>query len=134
MEAIKHFSEEVVEFGQTILGIEQRPLGELNDSEYQISMQCLQEELDEFEEAHGKRDFIKQVDALVDLKYFVDGVLYKMGLTAEQIVAVSHAVHVANMTKVRGHNAKRGDGVAVDAVKPEGWVSPEDRISAILSS
>jgi hypothetical protein len=38
------------------------------------------------------------------------------------------------MEKKLGVNAKRGDGSAADAVKPEGWESPEHRIGAILES
>jgi predicted HAD superfamily Cof-like phosphohydrolase len=71
---------------------------------------------------------------MVDLMYFANGVLYKMGLTAAQIDACCSAVHHANMDKKRGSNAKRAVEGAADAVKPLGWVSPEERIGNILEA
>lgn len=127
------FAEQVVDFNQVILQVEQREIGPLPQNEFEISMSCLNEEIDEFEESYHKHDVIGSVDAIVDLMYFAVGVLYKMGLTADQINRVQTAVHEANMTKKRGHLAKRGDGVAADAVKPADWISPEERIAKILS-
>lgn len=126
------FAEQVVDFNQVILGIEQRAIGLLPQNEFELSMSCLQEEVDEFEQAHNNGDVIGSFDALVDLMYFATGIMYKMGLTSDQINRIKTAVHEANMTKKRGHLAKRGDGVAIDAVKPDGWVSPEERIALIL--
>ena len=128
------FAHQVVDFNQRVLNIAQRPHGLLNPAELDISIKCLHEEIDEFKEAAEKGDFIGQVDASIDLQYFAMGVLYKLGLTPDQIVACSTAVHEANMEKKLGVNAKRGDGSAADAVKPEGWESPEHRIGAILES
>lgn len=131
---MKSFAQQVVEFNQQILGITQRPIGELPKHEFEISMACLQEEIDEFEEAVRGGDVIGAVDAMVDLMYFANGVLYKMGLTAQEIDDCCEAVHNANMEKKRGVNAKRAVEGAADAVKPEGWVSPEERIAAILGA
>jgi predicted HAD superfamily Cof-like phosphohydrolase len=49
-------------------------------------------------------------------------------------VEIQTAVHEANMEKKLGVVAKRGDGSAADAVKPEGWIPPEGRIEAILDA
>ena len=122
----------VCEFNQNVLGIAQRQVGSLlSEKEADISHKCLQEELDEFIEALITDDYIDQVDALIDLTYFAFGVLYKLGLTPGQIEACCNAVHEANMQKKLGVNAKRATGAA-DAVKAEGWVSPETRIHKIL--
>lgn len=128
------FVSEVVEFNQQILGIEQRPVGLLSDAELDISVRCLTEEVNEFEDAHNNGDIIGAIDGAVDLLYFGIGVLYKLGLTDEDIGAVCSAVHSANMEKKKGVNERRGDGTAADAVKPEGWVGPEERIAGILDA
>ena len=126
------FTRNIVDFNQNILGIKQRLPAMLNDSEFRISMEYLREEVNELSDAHVDGDFIGCIDALVDLRYFAVGVLYKLGLTAEQIELIDQAVHDANMQKKLGKKEGRGDGVAADAVKPEGWVSPEERIAAML--
>ena len=126
------FTRSVVDFNQRILGIGQRKPAMLSQSEFDISIACLTEEIAEFDEAHTNGDFIGCIDAIIDLRYFAVGVLYKLGLTAEQIEAMDQAVHDANMQKRLGKKEGRGDGIAADAVKPEGWISPEERIAAIL--
>lgn len=128
---MKNFIEAVVQFNQEILGIEQRtPVGML-PTEEAITLKCLHEEITELNAAMIEGSVVDQVDALVDLIYFALGAMYKTGLTADQINACCMAVHEANMAKKRGVNAKRATGAA-DAVKPEGWVSPETRIEKIL--
>lgn len=131
---MKTFAQQVVEFNQQVLGIKQRQVSELPTHEFEISMACLQEEIDEFEQAVKSGDVIGAVDAMVDLMYFANGVLYKMGLTAQKIDACCEAVHNANMEKKLGVNAKRAVEGAADAVEPDGWVSPEERIAAILGA
>ncbi len=128
----QHFIDQVVEFNQRVLNIGQREVDMLNSQEFEISMKCLQEELDEFEEAFKNGDLIGCIDAIIDLKYFAVGVLYKMGLSPDTQKACCTAVHSANMEKKLGVNAKRAVEGAADAVKPEGWVSPEERIIEIL--
>ena len=125
------FVSAVCESNQEILGIAQRDPASLVENEFEISLKCLQEELDEFIDAVDAQDYVGQIDALVDLLYFGIGVLYKLGLTPEQIHECCMAVHHANMSKKRGTNAKRDTGAA-DAVKPEGWVPPEQLIQRII--
>lgn len=126
------FTKQVIEFNQKVLNIAPREKSMLNIVEYDISLKSLQEEVAEFEDAHLNGDFVGTVDALIDLMYFANGVLYKMGLTDEEISKCKTAVHEANMEKKLGVNFRRGDGSAADAVKPEGWISPEHRIIDIL--
>jgi predicted HAD superfamily Cof-like phosphohydrolase len=125
------FIKAVVEFNQQVLGIEQRSPAPLAAKELDISVKCLSEELEEFCDASREADYIGQVDAIVDLLYFGVGVLYKLGLTPEQIHGCCMAVHAANITKKKGVNAKRDTGAA-DATKPEGWVPPEERLRKII--
>ena len=125
------FINAVINFNKEILGIQQRIIRGMQETEQEITLKCLAEELAELKQAIDNASIVDQVDAIVDLVYFAFGALYKIGLTPEQINACCMAVHSANMSKKRGVNAKRATGAA-DAVKPKGWVSPEDRISKIL--
>lgn len=125
---------DIVRFNRDILGIEPRELGNMSAEESDITIKCLIEEAEEFQEAFDNLDFIGTVDALIDSIYFAVGALYKQGLTAEEMAACMNAVHQANMEKKLGINHRRGDGTAADAVKPEGWESPEERIAHILGA
>ena len=129
---MQHFVDQVVAFNKDVLKIDQREVDMLKQNEFEISMKCLQEELDEFEEAFKAGDVIGCIDAIIDLKYFAVGVMYKMGLTPETMNQCMTAVHEANMEKKLGVVAKRATEGAADAVKPVGWVSPEERIANIL--
>ena len=125
------FAHAVVDFNQRILKIEPRDLHPLEGGELEATRKAFNEEFTEFNDAIGNGDFIGQIDALTDLKYFIDGALYKMGLSADQINDIGFAVHEANMQKKFGVVEKRGNPLG-DAIKPEGWVSPEERIGEIL--
>lgn len=124
--------QQVVEFNRKVLGVEQRTIAPLNKGEYQITCDSLLEELNEFKEGMAEGDILKQIDSLFDGIYFGIGALYKMGLTPHQMSEIFSAIHDANMTKVRGTHEKRGDGLTADAIKPTGWVPPEQRIAEII--
>jgi predicted HAD superfamily Cof-like phosphohydrolase len=126
------FAHEVIEFNQQVLKIEPREVGPLTPAEFDISVKALKEEIEEFATAYEAIDIIGQIDAMVDLQYFAMGVLYKLGMTAEQINKCCTAVHKANMGKKLGIKPSRGDGSAADAIKPDGWVAPELAIMQIL--
>ena len=59
------------------------------------------------------------------------GGLLCIGLTKEQIYRVIEIVDEKNKQKKKGSNAKRDLGIE-DAVKPEGWTSPESAIKEYL--
>lgn len=128
------FAHQVIDFNQTVLKIQPRSQAPLSVAEFDITVKALNEEVQEFIDASHETDYIGQIDALIDLQYFAIGALYKLGLTADQINCCCTAVHVANMTKKKGVKQSRGDGSAADAIKPEGWVAPEQRIGEILES
>lgn len=127
------FAHAVVDFNQKVLGIAPRTQHPLEGGELEATRKAFAEEIQEFNDAIAQGDFLGQIDALTDLKYFIDGALYKMGLTADQINGCAFAVHAANMEKKLGIVEKRGNPLG-DAVKPEGWVGPEERIAEILES
>lgn len=120
---------QIVEFNQQIIKIEPRPLGLLSLDEMTFTCRAVNEEMEELRQAHNAGDVIGSVDALLDSIYFAVGGLYKLGLTAEQMEKCMDAVHKSNMTKVRGTTAR---GHENDAVKPEGWVAPEEAIGMVL--
>ncbi|QNN97215.1 hydrolase (HAD superfamily) [Xanthomonas phage Xp12] len=85
------------------------------------SVDALNEEIQEFKDAHADGDVLEAADALVDLIYFALGRLVEMGVPP---LAVFDAVQAANMAKVRGDLSKRPGWNGRDAVKPEGWQPP----------
>jgi predicted HAD superfamily Cof-like phosphohydrolase len=124
--------EQVFDFNEQCLGIEQRPIGLLSEGELQYALKAIAEEANEFQDAHNDMDVIGAVDAVLDLIYFSLGFLRRMGLTRDQVRSAMTAVHTANMTKKQGAQAKRGGDGVIDAIKPEGWQGPEERIAQIL--
>ena len=86
----------------------------------------LQEELDEFIDAGFKGDMVGAADGLADIIYVALGTMYIMNLPADSIW---RAVHEANMRKVSGPT-KRGN--KYDAMKPPGWVGPENAIAEAI--
>lgn len=126
------YFEQVSEFNKTIIGYEQ-PLKveKLPADVKELSLIQLREEIDELEESTTATD---EIDALLDLMYFANGALYKMGVTPPVFGAASTIVHEANMTKAAGKKASRGySGSAVDAVKPADFVPPETLIAVLIN-
>lgn len=129
---MKIFANSVVEFNKDVLGIEKRKKSLLPPPELNQTTKCLREEIDEFEKAHSHGDFVEGVDALMDLMYFAIGGLYRMGLSPEEMDACWKVIHECNMNKQIGVVPRRGDGSSPDAVKPDGWKGPEEKIAEIL--
>jgi predicted HAD superfamily Cof-like phosphohydrolase len=128
----------VSEFQQKVHGVDQSTmLGPLDLANLTHLNKCLKEEAGELVDAHAtvftpNAQVVNAVDALMDSIYFAIGGLHKIGLSPHQMHECFAAVHLANMTKKKGIIERRGDGSAPDAVKPEGWKSPEERIAEIL--
>jgi predicted HAD superfamily Cof-like phosphohydrolase len=120
--------------------VEQDGLRPLTLAELKHLEACVDEEITEFCDAHAQSFagdlrnvvIVESVDALMDLIYFAVGGLHKLGLSPTQMHQCFAAVHTANMTKERGVVLRRGDGEVADAVKPNGWMSPELRIAEVL--
>lgn len=124
--------DQVTEFNTQALGIQQREIGLLDDGELRYAIKAMHEEAEEFATAHVNQDVVAAVDAVLDEIYFCIGFLRRMGLTPNQMRACMDAVHYANMQKKVGVQHKRGGDGVVDAVKPEGWTGPEEKIARIL--
>lgn len=84
------------------------------------------EELSELMMAHEKGNLVDATDAIIDLIYVALGCAAHMGLPFDEAFEI---VHEANMQKKPG-TTKRGS--QFDAVKPAGWVSPEEQLASLL--
>lgn len=82
----------------------------------------MNEEWQEYCDAHAINDLEGMLDALVDLVYVALGTAYLHGFDFNEAF---RRVHEANMLKVRAErsgDSKRGS--QYDVVKPEGWEPP----------
>jgi len=126
---------EIFQFNDQVLGLkdQDRPLQPLTfkDGEHEFMLKALNEEIAEYTEGFEKQDIVTMVDSLLDLCYFAIGGLRRMGLTQNEACSCFLAIHLANMTKKKGTNAKRGD-FADDAVKPESFRPPDEVIRNLL--
>lgn len=127
IDAVYTFNEQIIQMPSDL------PLQPLNVKLREWFISAIHEEINEFRAAHDADDFVGQTDAILDIIYFAVGRLQQMGLTRNQAQSCFVAVHEANMTKKRGAQAKRGN-LESDAIKPDNWSSPEERIKKILFS
>lgn len=88
----------------------------------------------EFSTILDEKFIISEVLAVSQMCQGFINIFFELGLTPPMINDIMAAVHAANMEKKLGVNAKRGDGQTADAVKPEGWIPPEERIGEIIDS
>lgn len=122
----------VQEFNFQVLGVPQRELCMMPQEEMQLSLVQLREEIQEMEDKYKEGDFVGVIDGMIDLQYFLFGVVYKHGIPEYLWEKMFKAVHEANMEKKLGVKKERGDFGAADAIKPEGWVPPEQRLQELL--
>ena len=98
-------------------GITHDEIPNFSEEERRFRIEAMQEELDEYIVAGTAED---ELDALVDLKIFVEGTIERMGL-ADVFDEAYRRVMEKNMEKELGPNQKR-NSFQLDLVKPEGWV------------
>jgi predicted HAD superfamily Cof-like phosphohydrolase len=119
--------DDVARFHTEILNVSAAPSPTLVSEDWLMErFRFLTEEVNEFLEAGLRGDMVGATDGLLDTVYVALGTLHMMGVPVQ---ACWDLVQQANMAKVRGVT-KRGN--AIDAVKPVGWVGPEQGIAAIL--
>lgn len=124
---------EIYQFNNECLNLPERPLNPLTfkQGEFEFTKGAFLEEIEEMQQGYDQQDIVKMVDSVLDLCYFAVGALRRMGVSEDQARACFLAIHNANMTKKKGANATRGN-FADDAVKPEGFVPPDQAIAHIL--
>lgn len=121
----------IFDFNELVIGTGDVELNCLTQKQFDWTTRFVHEELDdEFAQAFLAQDIVGMVDAIGDMIYGGMGTFKKMGLTRKQVRQVFAAIHAANMTKRRGN---KGRGSDEDAVKPEGFVPPEEVIAQILN-
>lgn len=99
---------------------------------FKFRYEFLIEEIEELAEAYRNNDLVKISDSLADIVYIALGTAHHFNIPFDEIF---EAVHDANMKKERssGINDPRNTRKsALNIVKPEGWVSPEEEINTIL--
>lgn len=123
---VKEFNEKVIEIGA-------RPMALPNEPEHEWLVGVIDEEKQELDDAYTDRDYIGYIDALVDNIYFCLGGLVRIGLNEELVEKIFDVVHHCNMEKIKGKKARLIENDD-DAIKPENWVSPEEKIIEILET
>jgi predicted HAD superfamily Cof-like phosphohydrolase len=86
----------------------------------------LLEEVGEFTDAAIKGDMVEAADGLADIIYVALGTAWQMGIPMDKIF---EHVHNCNMKKQRGQTTRGND---VDAIKPPGWIPPNQGIAKLL--
>ena len=94
--------------------------------DYQLEIDMLQEELNEFKLAVAEGNRVAMFDALLDLDFVRIGTLGKMQLNAHTQVDGYEAVLKANESKSATKNE------AGKITKPEGFVGPEVKLQELL--
>ena len=133
--------EDVIRFNKEVIGL--KPTETLNQERLSWFTNVINEELTEFTAANKKyvealeaaektgvpieEDHVYEmkadmIDAILDLIYFAYGRLFEIGTSVEDFECMWDAIQNANMAKKRGN---KGRGSNDDAIKPEGWKSPE---------
>lgn len=123
---------QTIDFNKRVLGVTKRQPGPQSQDEFNLSLKQLREEISEMEDAHTNNDFIGVLDALIDLEYFLYGVLWKNGIDERMHSKLFLAVHNANMMKKLGVKKGREGFKAADAVKPSDWTDPQVMFARIL--
>ena len=96
--------------------------------DYQLEIDMLQEELNQFKQAVAEGNRVAMFDALLDLDFVRIGTLGKMQINAHTQVDGYEAVLKANESKSATKNA------AGKITKPEGFVGPEVKLQELLDS
>jgi len=121
----------IVQFNKEVLGINRRNPYTFPPGELAWLLKALREEVQELEDASN---VVAQADALIDCAIFAIGGLVRLGIVEDKIEDCFDAVMDANFRKRAGQKESRAVAGVVDAVKPEGWQGPEDRLLDIIYS
>lgn len=103
-----------------------------DESHRDMLVKTIHDPLNAFESAALNGHYIQSALQMLGTFKAISNVMLNINMTPLIIEKCMLAVHKANMTKKRGVKAERGDLGVADAVKPEGWVAPEEAIKAIL--
>jgi predicted HAD superfamily Cof-like phosphohydrolase len=97
-------------------------VGELNEAQYKLYLDLMEEEWKELQLALANGDRVEQLDALLDFIVVTTGAIHSGGFDGEGGWKEVMGTNFAKVDKETGKVRKREDG---KVLKPLGWVPPE---------
>jgi predicted HAD superfamily Cof-like phosphohydrolase len=97
-------------------------VGELNEAQYKLYLDLMEEEWKELQVALEKGDRVEQLDALLDFIVVTTGAIHSAGFDGESGWKEVMSTNFAKVDKETGKVRKREDG---KVLKPIGWVAPD---------
>ena len=97
-------------------------VGELNEAQYKLYLDLMEEEWKELQVALANGDRVEQLDALLDFIVVTTGAIHSAGFDGEGGWKEVMSTNFAKIDKETGKVRKREDG---KVLKPLGWVPPE---------
>lgn len=97
-------------------------VGELNEAQYKLYLDLMEEEWKELQVALENGDRVEQLDALLDFIVVTTGAIHSAGFDGEGGWKEVMSTNFAKIDRETGNVRKREDG---KVLKPVGWVPPE---------
>jgi predicted HAD superfamily Cof-like phosphohydrolase len=97
-------------------------VGELNENQYKLYLDLMEEEWKELQVALNSGDRVEQLDALLDFIVVTTGAIHSAGFDGEGGWKEVMRTNFAKIDKETGKVRKREDG---KVLKPVGWTPPD---------
>lgn len=97
-------------------------VGELNETQYKLYLDLMEEEWKELQVALANGDRVEQLDALLDFIVVTTGAIHSAGFDGEGGWKEVMRTNFAKIDSETGKVRKREDG---KVLKPVGWMPPE---------
>jgi predicted HAD superfamily Cof-like phosphohydrolase len=97
-------------------------VGELNEAQYKLYLDLMEEEWKELKVALDSRDRVEQLDALLDFIVVTTGAIHSGGFDGDGGWKEVMKTNFAKIDKKTGKVRKREDG---KVLKPQGWTPPD---------
>jgi predicted HAD superfamily Cof-like phosphohydrolase len=97
-------------------------VGELNEAQYKLYLDLMEEEWKELKAALLMEDRVEQLDALLDFIVVTTGAIHSAGFDGEGGWKEVMKTNFAKIDKKTGKVRKREDG---KVLKPQGWTPPD---------
>jgi predicted HAD superfamily Cof-like phosphohydrolase len=97
-------------------------VGELNEAQYKLYLDLMEEEWKELKAALLMGDRVEQLDALLDFIVVTTGAIHSAGFDGEGGWKEVMRTNFAKIDKETGKVRKREDG---KVLKPQGWTPPD---------
>jgi predicted HAD superfamily Cof-like phosphohydrolase len=97
-------------------------VGELNEAQYKLYLDLMEEEWKELKAALLMEDRVEQLDALLDFIVVTTGAIHSGGFDSDSGWKEVMKTNFAKIDKKTGKVRKREDG---KVLKPQGWTPPD---------